>query len=99
MSTNKLTAKEAIAILQEKYSKEELIYQDVDSIVEGIGVVEVAEQVGGMGQGDDYHVVYHLPIHGLYLKQDGWYSSQAGAEAFDDLQEVSPRQKTITVYE
>lgn len=44
------------------------------------------------------HVVYYLPQHDMYIKFTGWVSSYSDTE-FDDMKQVYPQQKTITVYE
>lgn len=50
------------------------------------------------GYGSDYYVVYHFPVRDLYIRFDGWYSSQEGA-TYSSYKEVIPQEKVIVVYE
>jgi len=64
-------------------------------------VWEEIEQYGGEDKGSVWYSVKYFPDHDVYLKVDGWYSSYTGAEfnGWNDVYEVKPIQKTITVYE
>ena len=75
--------------------------EDIDTIFsETFGDVEEVAQEGGEGQGDDWFAVILFKEHGVYIKIEGFYSSDEGTN-FDDSEflEVTPKQKTITVYE
>lgn len=75
-----------------------------DSPVPGLGVVEQVKEYGGMGQGDDLWVVFKVAEpgtgHERYFRVDGYYSSYEGCNWEDaSLAEVTPRVKTVIVYE
>jgi hypothetical protein len=74
-------------------------------VVPGIdGTVAVVEsEGGGEGSGEHMHIVFRVSTtdgEEFYFKIDGYYASFDGA-SWDgsELYEVTPRQKTITVYE
>lgn len=71
--------------------------------VEDFGHIEVVETTGGEGQGDHAHIVFKLTdVDGneSFYKVDGYYSSYDGVDwDGSDLYSVTPREKTITVYE
>ena len=61
------------------------------------------DSFGGEGQGDEYWIVIVVrdPTNQdetLLVKLYGWYASYNGAE-YEGWQFVTPRQKTITVYD
>lgn len=62
---------------------------------------EEVEQYGGEGQGDTWYSVKYFPNHNIYIRVDGFYQSHYGTDfsGWDCLTEVTPKQKTITVYE
>jgi len=67
-----------------------------------LGVVKQVAQHGGEGKGEDWWVVYHFVDHNVFIRVDGYYQSYNGTEFYDGwncCSEVSPQQKTITVYE
>lgn len=57
------------------------------------------EHHGGEDQGSDYYTVYKFTKGNeeLYIKFYGYYSSYDGAD-YEDFTFVTPKQKTITVY-
>jgi len=55
-----------------------------------LGKIEMIEQFGGEGHGDDYWTVYHFIDHDVYISFDGWYASHHGSE-FNDMSEVRPK--------
>lgn len=65
----------------------------------GWKAVEV-DHYGGEGQGDTYYTVFSFEKNGekIFIRFDGWYESHNGSE-FNDYRIVTPKQKTITVYE
>lgn len=82
-------------------SVQEFAYDDC-TYPEGIGTVEEVEQHGGEGEGEDWFSVKHFKDHDLYIKVSGNYYSHNGTD-FEDwedaVKQVTPKQKTITVYE
>ena len=44
------------------------------------------------------YVVYYFSAHDIYIKFSGWVGSYVSFE-FEDMKQVAPIQKTITVYE
>lgn len=68
----------------------------------GIGEWEEVDQYGGEGQGDTWYSIKYFKDHDVYLKCDGYYQSYNGTEFYDgwdNVYEVKPEQKTITVFE
>lgn len=68
----------------------------------GVGEWEKVAQHGGEGQGDEWYSIKYFKDHNVYLKCDGYYQSYNGTEFYDgwnDVYEVKPEQKTITVFE
>ena len=66
---------------------------------------EFVEHYGGQGQGDEYWTVYKFttqndeaPNEEFYIQFEGFYQSYNGAD-FTGFREVTPREKTVTVYE
>ena len=76
--------------------------QDVDDVVfkETFGEIEEVAQEGGEGEGDEWFTVILFKEHGVYIRIDAYYSSIDGTD-FEDSEflEVTPREKTITVYQ
>jgi len=74
-----------------------------DEPVPDFGTVSAVVQDGGEGQGDRYFIVWKLTDENgdeYYFRADGYYSSYEGVE-WDgaELRQVTPREKTIVVYE
>jgi len=68
----------------------------------GYGEVKEVDSHGGEGEGEDWWVVFHFIDHDVHIKVDGWYQSHNGTEfeeGWGSCSEVTPTQKTITVYE
>ena len=66
-----------------------------------IGVTfDNVDSYGGEGKGDQYWCVWEFTRGDevVCFKFDGWYASYDGA-TFEDVFEVIPKQKTITVWE
>lgn len=62
-------------------------------------VIEVLKE-GGEGKGESWSVVRHFVDHNVYIRLDGFYTSYDGTDfGEDELVEVFPKEKTITVYE
>ena len=87
--------------------QEELEYGDKSVVVPGVGLLQLEHSFGGEGQGDQYYIVLSLTMEaGLqddgfvrYFRKDGWYASHDGAYLDGSFYEVTPQQKTITVWE
>lgn len=62
---------------------------------------KVVDSFGGEGEGDQYWMVISVSDGETtrYFRRDGWYASYDGGYLDGDTYEVSPREKTITVYE
>jgi len=97
-----MTAQEIKAVLEEKLSIDDFAYGDFDSEELGLGEIKEVDQYGGEGQGDEWYVVYLFVDHNIHLKVEGYYQSYNGTEFYegwDDCFEVTPQEKTITVFE
>lgn len=97
-----MTAQEIIEKLKEfEISVYEFAYDDYNSENIGLGKIIEVEQYGGEGQGDIWYSVKYFKDHDVYLRVDGWYQSYSGTEfnGWENVKEVKPIQKTITVYE
>lgn len=75
-----------------------------DGVIEGYdGTVEVVEDFGGEGEGDQCHVVFKFtPVDGSaqYFRVDGYYQSYDGKSWEDsDLHEVRAVERVVTFYE
>jgi hypothetical protein len=98
-----MTFPEIITELQKQGLKiDTFAFQEFENPVLNIGTITEVAQYGGEGQGDTWYSVKHLPDHDMYIRVDGYYSSQDGTEFYDgwnSCSEVKQKQKTITVYE
>lgn len=78
-------------------------YDDTDDIFPNKEefFVELAEEYGGEGQGDEFWIVLKVTEGDNigYLRVDGWYASFAGGELDGDPYEVQPKEATVTVWE
>lgn len=64
------------------------------------GEIEEVNSEGDREDGGDYsEKVFHFKEHGIYVKITGSYSSYEGTEWDYDWSQVTPKEKTITVYE
>lgn len=94
--------KEIIEELQRQEISVEEFAQEAQDTYENIGECQEVEQHGGEEQGSDWYSVKFFPVHQVYIKVSGYYSSYNGTdfEGWEDAcAEVKPTQKTITVYE
>ncbi len=64
-----------------------------------LGNIKVVDSYGGEGMGDDYWMVIHFMDHDTFVQMDGWYTSYDGGYFDSDPYLVTPKEKTITVYE
>jgi hypothetical protein len=70
--------------------------------IPGLGKVVRVDDYGGEGQGNDYWVAFSVTQGDVtrHFRMDGYYSSYGDGGVFEnDLKEVWPKQKTITVWE
>lgn len=63
----------------------------------GLGLVQLVERVGGMGQGDHAHLVWQ--IGSRLFRMDGYYQSHSGTTYDGPLYEVQRKERTQVVYE
>jgi hypothetical protein len=98
-----MTYLEIKAILEEKMGGvSEFAYMDYDSEELGLGPVEEVDSYGGEDCGSTWYSVQHFKEHNVYIRVDGHYSSYNGTDFYDGwscCREVTPTQKTVTVYE
>ena len=82
-------------------SVSDFAFGDYDSKKLGLGEIKEVEQFGGEGQGDTWYSVKYFKDHDVYLKVSGYYQSYDGTDfsGWGCVKEVTPTQKTITVYE
>lgn len=75
-------------------------YMDYDTN-DVTGKVEEVVNYGGEDMGSNWYSVQYFPKHDIYLRVNGYYSSYMGAEfdGWDDVVQVTPKIKTITVFE
>lgn len=68
--------------------------------VEGIGVVILVDSSPGReGGGEHVWVVVRTETTGQFFRMNGYYSSYEGSEYDGGLFEVTPQERTVTVYE
>lgn len=66
----------------------------------GLGSVEEVAQYGGESQGSTWYSVKYFKDHDVYIRINGYYESYNGTEFHNGYgKEVTPKQKTITIYE
>jgi len=72
---------------------------EAQKLLETVGPTKIVHQEGDReGGGDHSEVVVHFEEHDIYLKATGYYSSYNGTEWNDEMTEVRPQEKVITVY-
>jgi hypothetical protein len=82
----------------------ELLNYFIKSLAEDKIFFECVTQVGGEGEGEGrgyfrvYKFTYTETGEEQHIKFDGWYESYNGSE-YEECFFVTPKQKTITVYE
>lgn len=95
-----LTAKEILKVLEEKTDVHSFAYGDVDVDELGLGGITEVEQKGGEDEGTEWYSVKYFEEHGVYIRTDGYYTSYNGTDFEDGMgYEVTPQERTITVYE
>jgi len=79
-------------------TKSDFAYDDFDH--KPFGTIKTVNRRGGEGRGEDWNVVKYFVDHDVYISLDGYYSSYDGTDFYGfELEEVFPKEKTITVYE
>ncbi len=87
-------------------------FQELKEKIEEIGVssvgyedfdekdlpLKLVHSVGG-GEGDGETVVRVFEHNGIFIQLTGWYASYHGTDWDEEITQVFPKQKTITVYE
>jgi len=99
---SKLTGQEIIDKLKESgLTLSSFAYEEYDSNELGLGNSKEVEQHGGEDEGSNWYSVKHFIDHDVYIKIRGFYASHVGTDfcSWDDVYEVKPAEKTITVYE
>lgn len=81
---------------------EELLYDRMPSVVPGLGVVTpLVVDGGGEGHGEHCELVFKLTGDDgtdQYFKKNGYYASFHGTDWDGSFYEVTPTEKTVTVY-
>ncbi len=97
----KLTGKEIIEKLKANMSLDNFAWGSYDSVELGLGESEEVEQKGGEGEGDVWFSIKYFKEHDVYIKIRGYYSSHIGTDfySWNEVTEVKPAQRTITIYE
>ena len=94
---------EILEVLKSKIEDvREFAYEDYDKEETELGEIKQVDSHGGEDEGSDWYRVFHFVEHDVYIKVQGWYSSYNGtdfSDGWDCCSEVSPQEKTITVYE
>lgn len=81
--------------------EEELVRNKFSEIVSVVKSFEPVANFGGEGMGDKYWCVYEFTSHEgetVYVKFYGWYQSYNGS-TYTDYMFVTPKEKTVIVYE
>lgn len=89
---------------EDNFNKEKNTYdlhnKETDEPIDvDLGTINHVDQYGGEGQGDDYWVVAYFEKYDAYVRIDGYYASYDGGYLDGEPRLVTPKQKTITVYE
>lgn len=100
----KLSAEQILAVLKEKCEISDIGYGDFNSEELGLGKCNKSIwEKGGEGEGEDWRQVHHFVDHDVYIEVNGHYISHDGVNFYDSFEDhvtvVTPKQKTITVYE
>ncbi len=98
----KLTFEQIIIELkQQKIEVKEFAYCDIENPLPNIGSWKEVDQYGGEGQGDTWYSVKYFEEQDMYIRVDGFYSSYNGTDfrGWAEVTQVTPKEKTITVYE
>lgn len=94
---------EEFLALKDKYNSltkpyTEMKEQWLNSI--GLGPIEEIDQYGGEDMGSTWYSIKHFVDHDVYIRTDGYYQSYNDTEFYEGFgKEVTPKQKTVTVYE
>lgn len=96
-----MTGQEIVSqLIGHEDSVDDLIASLTESNHETFGEIEVIHEEGDCeGGGDHSEKVFHFKDHNVFIRVTGFYSSYNGTDWENDWTEVSPKEKTITVYE
>lgn len=101
--TQQLSFSEIMDIVKSKVdSVSDFAYEDFDKDKLELGPIKNVNHYGGEGQGEKWYVVFHFVDHDIYIRVDGFYSSYNGTDFYGgwgDCKEVTPKTKTLVVYE
>jgi hypothetical protein len=76
---------------------EKLVDGELDEI---IPAYEIVDKKGDREGGGEYSMkVFHFKEANVFLKVTGFYSSYHGTDWNEEIEEVKPVEKTVTVYE
>lgn len=70
--------------------------KDDEGNIEGFGKAEFVESYGGEGMGDERWIVFK--VGDRMFRKNGYYSSWDGSSWDGELEEVEPREVTVTQY-
>lgn len=84
-----------------EFLEEERYHNKTPNVLEAVGEIEIMDEYGGVGCGDYWSLILHFVFHDVYAKFEGTYSSYEGYDygSWEDVKEVIPKEKTITVFE
>ena len=75
-------------------------YGEEIELLSKIGNGEIVHEKGGYeGEGEEVIRVIFLKDHNIYFKIGGFYSSYNGTDWESTISQVTPKEKTITVFE
>ena len=95
----KLTFQQIVDLLDENYNLNDFKYLH-DENNGDLGDVKQVYHYGGSDKGTHYETVNHFVDHDVYIKLEGYYTSDSGVE-YDGYyyEEVKPKEKLVIVYE
>lgn len=74
--------------------------EEQQEIWDSLGHVETVHSEGDCeGGGEHSEKVLYFAEHEIYIRITGFYSSYDGTDWYDEMSQVYPKKKTITVYE
>lgn len=81
--------------------KHRTLEHNLEALIPGVGVIEVVEDEGGEGQGDEYWFVLKITDGESvrFFRMDGYYASYDGGYYDGELKEVHPVERVVTFYE
>lgn len=98
----KMTFEQLKIILKKHYNDvDDFAFNDSDGEISGLGKFQMIDKYGGEGDGSKWYNIRYFVEHDIYVQVSGYYQSYVGVEfgGWDDVTEVKPQERTITVYE